>query len=179
MESPYLLNFFVPDTTSFFVKHVKTGMCVNDTSIIIEKDESWGNMSFLELSNNCLDPTAQFRFVDTNAMLNLKRPGCLHPLYTKSNRLDLLGLWVASVSEIEQGKSCNQKLAITQTSWGGLSVQYDRSGRNSRTSCENPKTDQGLANQGINSYTGLTTNCSHNQNERFKVSCEFSRTAFL
>ena len=131
MESPYLLNFFVPDTTGFFVKHVKTGMCVNDTSII-SIEGKWGNMSYLEPSNNCLDPAAQFRFVDTSVMLNLKRPGCLHPL--PNHNPDWLALWVASFSEIELGNSCDQNLAITQTSWGGLSTKT--------SGCAEPKTDQ-------------------------------------
>ena len=145
------------------MKHVKTGMCINDTSIIQSKDSSWGNMSYLELSNNCLDPAAQFRFVNTSAMLNLKRPGCIHPLYATINkkRFDLLPLWVASVSE--KGNSCNQKLAITQTSWGGLSVQH-----RSQTWCAVPKTDQSLAdNQGIDPYFGLTRDCSDAKNKRF------------
>ena len=152
------------------MKHVQTGMCINDTSIISIAG-SWGNMSYLELSNNCLDPAAQFRFVDTSAMLNLKRPGCIHPLYaiTNKKRFDLLPLWVASVSEIEKGNSCNQKLAINQTSWGGLSVQYRRDKRrNFQTWCAVPKTDQSLAhNQGIDPYFGLIQDCDDNQNKRF------------
>ena len=147
-----LLNFFVPDTTGFFVKHVQTGMCINDTSIIYSKG-SWGNMSYLELSNNCLDPAAQFRFVDTSAMLNLKRHGCIHPLR------NLLLLYVASVSGIELGYSCNDDLAITQTSWGGLSTKSSR--------CAEPKTYQRFADQGINSYIGLNQDCNDNQNRRF------------
>ena len=148
-----LLNFFVPDTTGFFVKHVQTGMCISDTSII-ESEGSWGNLSYLELSNNCLDPAAQFRFVDTSAMLNLKRPGCIHPLPNKNP--DWLALWVASVSDIN---SCNDDLAITQTSWGGLSTKPSR--------CAERKTDQRFADQGINSYIGLNQDCNDNQNRRF------------
>ena len=152
-----LLNLFVPDTTGFFVKHVQTGMCINDTSIIHSKGSSWGNMSFLQLSNNCLDPAAQFRFVNTSAMLNLKRPGCLHPLPVRNPTW--LALWVASVSQIELGHSCYQELDITQTSWGGLSTKSSR--------CAEPKTDQRFANRGINSYIGLNQDCNDNQNRRF------------
>ena len=167
MGSLCSLNLFVPDTTGFFVKHVKTGMCINDTSTIAGRGP-WGNMSYLELSNNCLDPAAQFRFVDTSAMLNLKRPGCLHPAHIYG-RLDLLVLWVASVSEIEKGNSCYQKLAINQTSWGGLSLQNNQGGKlNFETWCAVPKTDQPLSdNQGIDPYFGLTQNCSDAKNKRF------------
>ena len=147
------------------MKHVKTGMCINDTSIIATEGK-WGSMSYLELSNNCLDPAAQFWFVNTSVMLNLKRPGCIHPLYRS---LDLLFLWVASVSEIEKGNSCNQKLAISQTSWGGLSVQYRRDDNtNFRTWCAVPKTDQSLANNpGIDPYFGLIQDCNDAEDKRF------------
>ena len=90
-------------------------------------------------------------------MLNLKRPGCLHPLPSKNP--DWLALWVASVSEIKLGHSCYQELAITQTSWGGLSTKPSR--------CAEPKTDQRFAGEGINSYTGLNQDCNDNQNRRF------------
>ena len=129
-------------------------MCINDTSIIHSKDSSWGNMSYLELSNNCLDPAAQFRFVDTSAMLNLKRPGCIHPLR------NLLLLWVASVSEIKLRKSCNNGLGITQTSWGGLSTKQSK--------CADAKTDKALADKGVTDpYIGLAANCNDDQNRRF------------
>ena len=68
---------------------------------------------------------------------------------------------------MQKGNSCSQKLAITQTSWGGFSVQYYGYKRTFRTHCADPKTDQGLADQGINPYIGLTTNCSDNHNRRF------------
>ena len=140
------------------MKNVQTDMCINDTSTIITKGE-WGNTSYLEFSNNCLDPAAQFRFVDTSAMLNLKRHGCLHPLYTKINkkRFDLLPLWVASVSEIENGNSCHKKYAITQNSWGSLDVQH-RMKDNTKTWCAVHKTNQPLS---------LTQDCDDNQNTRF------------
>ena len=57
----------------FFVKHVQTGMCINDTSKIQSKGHAWGTLYFVELSHNCLDPAAQFRFRDNGAMLNLKK----------------------------------------------------------------------------------------------------------
>ena len=145
-------------------------MCINDTSIIIAKG-SWGNTSYLELSNNCLDPAAQFRFVNTSAMLNLKRPGCIHPLYTiiKKKHFDFLPLWVASVSEIEKGNSCNQKLAINQTSWGGLSVQHKTKGdRNFQTWCAVPKKNPPLPEiSGINPYFGLVQDCNDAKNKSF------------
>ena len=71
------------------MKHAQTGMCINDTRKLHQKTESWGNVSFVELSNNCLDPAAQFRFRDNGAMLNLKRPGCLFPIHKEGSGYDL------------------------------------------------------------------------------------------
>ena len=67
----FFILCFVSGAVCFFVKHVQIGMCINDTSVL-ETDASWGNLTFVELSNNCLDPAAQSRFLDNSAMFNLK-----------------------------------------------------------------------------------------------------------
>ena len=147
----------------FFVKHVKTGMCINDTRII-QSNDYWGNVSFVELSNNCLDPAAQFRFRDNGAMLSLKRPGCLFPTYkTKVYKIDMFYLYVNSKGL--DTEACRERVdrntdpAITQTSWGGLSVKYK-----SKTQCAVPNTDSRLR---IDTYIGLTTSCDDAEDKRF------------
>ena len=146
------------------MKHVQTGMCINDTRIIQSRG-SWGNVSFVELSNNCLDPAAQFRFRDNGAMLNLKRPGCLFPTYKHGSGylLDMLYLYVSSggldTDACAENIDRNTDPAITQTSWGGLSVKH-----RSKTQCAVPNTDSRLA---IDTYIGLTTNCSDTEDKRF------------
>ena len=168
--------FCVIAVGGFFVKHVKTGLCINDTSKIQSGiGSSWGTVSYVELSNNCLDPAAQFRFRDNGAMLNLKRQGCLAALY-KGGRgyyLDMFYIYVDAVS-LDRG-ACIQKpdkkiySAITQTSWGGLAVYYRRSLKSSfQTRCAVPNTYQPLAtNQGIDPYIDLTTNCNDAEDKRF------------
>ena len=161
------------------MKHVKTGMCINDTSKIQSGiGSSWGTLSYVELSNNCLDPAAQFRFRDNGAMLNLKRQGCFAALYKAGSGyyLDMFYIYVGAVS-LDSG-ACAQKpdqniyRAITQTSWGGLSVYYARSPKSSsssfQTRCAVPTTYQPLAtNQGIDQYIKVTTNCNDAENKRF------------
>ena len=105
-------------------------MCINDTSITkIEIGSSWGNLSFVELSNNCLDPAAQFRFRDNGAMLNLKRQGCLAALYKAGSGyyLDMFYIYVSDNLELEAcAQNSENKRVITQTHWGGLSLLYRR-----------------------------------------------------
>ena len=155
---------FLSAATGFFVKHVQTGMCIIDTRIIQSRG-SWGNVSFVELSNNCLDPAAQFRFRDNGAMLNLKRPGCLFPTYkaNSGHNIDMFYLYVHSngldTDACAERVDRNTDPAITQTSWGGLSVKYK-----SKTQCAVPNTNSRLQ---IDTYIGLTTSCGDAVNRRF------------
>ena len=157
------------------MKHVQTGMCIIDTRII-QSSGSWGNMSFAEVSNNCLDPAAQFRFLDNGAMLNLKRPGCLFP-FSKAGTgrlIDMFYLYVNSkgldTEACREHVGRNTDPAITQTAWGGLSVKYQ-----SKTQCAVPKTDSRLQ---IDTYIGLTTSCSDAEDKRFNFG-KFISVAFL
>ena len=109
------------------MKHVQTGMCINDTRVI-QSSGSWGKMSFVELSNNCLDPTAQFRFRDNGAMLNLKRPGCLFPNYRAGSGhwLDMFYLYVNSkgldTEACRERVDRNTNPAITQSVLTGIQI---------------------------------------------------------
>jgi hypothetical protein len=135
---------FVSDAACFFVKHVQTGMCIYATSNI-QVAASWGKIFAVELSNNCLDPAAQSRFLDNSAMFNLERMSCFEG---KSYMLHLL-------LATDPSQNCRDwDHAITQTSWGGLSV-YQVDSRQTR--CAVPKT---------NTYIGLTT-CNDVEDKRF------------
>ena len=152
------------------MKHVQTGMCIIDTRII-QASGSWGNLSFVELSSNCLDPAAQFRFRDNGAMLNLKRPGCLFPTYKSGpgQLLDMFYLYVNSkgldTEACAERVDRNTDPAITQTSWGGLSMRYKGYSKTAvQTWCAVPKTDSRLQ---IDTYIGLTTSCNDAEDKRF------------
>ena len=134
---------FVSDAACFFVKHVQTGMCIHVTSVP-QVDASWGKLFGVELSNNCLDPAVQFRFLDNSAMFNLERQSCFE------GRSSLLYFLLAT----DTSANCRDRdHAITQTSWGGLSV-FEVDSRQTR--CAVHKT----------TYIGLTT-CSDAEDKRF------------
>jgi hypothetical protein len=159
----FLFLCFVSGAACFFVKHVQTGMCIHDTRII-QDNEVWGNLSYVELSNNCLDPAAQSRFLDNSAMFNLERKGCF-----EGTRRAGTGYWLPMlyllVATNPSGNCRDQEHAITQTSWGGLSVYYRP---DNRTRCAVPgKNDRLATNQGIDPYIALTTNCNDAEDKRF------------
>ena len=146
------------------MKHVQTGMCIIDTRKIHSNDY-WGNVSFVGLSNDCLDPAAQFRFRDNGAMLNLKRPGCLFPTYKSQDggySIHMFYLYVNSkgldTEACAERVDRNTDPAITQTSWGGLSVKYQ-----SKMQCAVNNTDSRLQ---IDTYIGLTS-CNDVEDKRF------------
>ena len=165
----------------FFVKHVQTGLCINDTSKIQSNGSSWGSVSYVELSNNCLDPAAQFRFRDNGAMLNLKRQGCLsaHHKSGFGYKIDMFYIYVDAVSL--DRSACAQKpdkkiyRAINQTTWGGLSVYYRSDHKTSfQTWCAVNGHYKRLAeNQGIDPYVKVTTPCTDAPEKRFHFG-EFS-----
>ena len=134
------------------MKHVQTGMCIHVTSAL-QTNETWGSLTFVELSNNCLDPAAQFRFLDNSAMFNLKRKGCFEGQARGGNGYNLPMLYLL-VATNPSGNCRDRDHAITQTSWGGLSVYEVDSGQ---MRCAVPKT---------NTYIGLTT-CIDTENKRF------------
>ena len=159
------------------MKHIKTGMCINDTTKL-QIERNWGNLGFSELSNSCLEPAAQFRFRDNGAMLNLARNGCLVAFYRDGigYYLDLFYIFFDAISLDRDG--CIQRRAITQTSFGGLSIRYRgfpgltsgklRQAKPIETWCAVPKTDVRLVeNPGIDPYLGMTTDCNDAEDKRF------------
>ena len=156
------------------MKHVQSGKCINDTSIKQGNPESWGYLNFLELSDNCLDPAAQFQFRNNSAMLNLERQSCLIPRYRGKHgyNLDMLYIYVAP-DGVNQSCTNNPPVAasrtITQTSWGGLSISYKGNGKSSfETWCVVSGHHPSLAtDQGIDPYVKLTTPCADVPDQRF------------
>ena len=106
-----------------------SGGCIKDTGQI-QSNGSWGNLSFLTRSRDCLNPAAQFRFRDNGAMLNLKRQGCL-AAFNKSDSGEDLAMFYLYVDSVSlDTAACAQKSnegiyrAIRQTPEGALSVYY-------------------------------------------------------
>ena len=132
--------------------------CINATGEI--------QSSFLESSyDSCLDPSAQFRFRDNGAMLNLKNQGCLAAMHKDGSgyNLDMFYLYVDLVSL--DTNACAQKpnesiyRAINETSSGALSVYYKGKGSSSfRAWCARWSSHYQLCkNYGIKYYVGLST----------------------
>ncbi|XP_046856964.1 uncharacterized protein LOC124450352 isoform X2 [Xenia sp. Carnegie-2017] len=148
----------------FFVKHLLTGMCVNDTAKIQSYDRQWGSLSFVELSDNCFDPAAQFRFLNTSAIINIKRQGCLAGFNRPFNghNLSMFYLYIDAFSPYRD--ACTASKAITPTSWGGLSTRVETV---PTPLCAVNASFPGLRSQGVDPYLNLTQDCSDAADKRF------------
>jgi hypothetical protein len=145
------------------VKHVQTGLCIHVTSKTQVK-AAWGSLFFVELSNNCLDPAAQFRFLDNSAMFNLKRTGCFEATARGGIGYNLPMLYLLVATDPSNNCRDNDN-AITQTSWGGLYV-YEVPNKGTRCAVLG-KDDRLATNPGIDPYIALTTNCNDAEDKRF------------
>jgi hypothetical protein len=137
-------------------------MCIHDTGIN-PNNVGFGSLSFVGLSNNCLDPAVQFRFLDNSAMINLKRKGCFEGTARAGNSYYIPMLYMLIATD--HSANCRDTdHAINQTSWGGLSVYYipEKTPR-----CAVPKTDVRIKIQGIDPFIGLTDNCNDAVDKRF------------
>ena len=158
--------FFVRDYTYYYGR----GRCFNDTGRI-HSNGSWGNLSFLELSyNSCLEPSAQFRFRDNGAMLNLKRQGCVSGDYEAAHGYysNMFFVYVDSVSLDNAACAQNSRKeiyrAINQTEWGGLSVYYkERYGSSFQTWCAERKYNYNEEKY----FIRLRTSCYTNTDRKF------------
>ena len=165
----FLFLYCFLGAASFFVKQFThqygRGRCINVTGQI-QSSGSWGNLFFVEFDDDsCLDPSAQFRFLDNGAMLNLENQGCLAAMHKDGSgyNLDMFYLYVDSVSL--DTNACAQKpnesiyRAITQTSTGALSVYYKGKGSSSfQTWCARCSSYPQLSiDYGIMYYVGLST----------------------
>jgi cephalosporin-C deacetylase-like acetyl esterase len=99
-------------------------------------------------------------------MFHLKRKGCFEATFRGGigYYIDMLYMLVAT----NTSNNCVQKHAVTQTSWGGLSLYYKGYGKSTfQTWCVVPSTNCGIENQGIDLYVGLTKNCNDAEDKRF------------
>ena len=162
----------------FFVKHVKTGKCIDDSGIVQSRGDKWGHLTFLEFSDNCLNKTAQFRFRDNGALLNLEADGCFAAFVKASrdpNYFMLPFMFYIFVDAISKDRSaCAQKpekniyRAITQTPDGALSV-YAKPYGNWRfeTWCAEPGSDSDVTSRGTDPYLGLKKPCDGAEEKLF------------
>ncbi|XP_046857075.1 uncharacterized protein LOC124450443 isoform X2 [Xenia sp. Carnegie-2017] len=112
-----ILVFSVKEANGFFIKHVQSGKCIYDTGA--EYSRYPRNIPihltyYLNLTKNCFDSTAQFKFHQSGSILKLNREGCLN-----GERV-LQDLLLIYEKKGDIAAPCNEANALTQTFQGGI-----------------------------------------------------------
>ncbi|XP_046857058.1 receptor-type tyrosine-protein phosphatase S-like isoform X7 [Xenia sp. Carnegie-2017] len=165
----YNFAFLLQGTAGFFLKHVETGKCIYDTKIVQSRypPPTGGErtLHFLELSDNCLHPASQFKFLNNDALLKLNVPGCLQGVYKAGNSYYLDMLYIHTDTHNINDVACVNNNAVTQTSWGGLATRYDRAGYQFRYL--RPRTSKELKDiQGVDPYLKMAS-CKFTPKKQF------------
>ncbi|XP_046858340.1 uncharacterized protein LOC124451778 isoform X2 [Xenia sp. Carnegie-2017] len=103
----------IQETNGFFIKHVQSGKCINDTGMTLFGN-FYGIGYYLNLTNNCFDPTTQFKFHQSGSILKPNRQGCL---VGDRQREDLFLIYE---NKGNIAAACNDANALTQTFQGGI-----------------------------------------------------------
>ncbi|XP_046840249.1 uncharacterized protein LOC124434397 [Xenia sp. Carnegie-2017] len=93
------------DMSGFFIKHVQSGMCVDDALAF------FSGIAPLHFTRNFFQVTNSFKFLPSGSILNLNRATCL------------VGRGNGNLLRLSDGNfngECGAINAITQTFWGGL-----------------------------------------------------------
>ncbi len=109
-------HFYFPGYFCLFLKH-SSGGCLRSAPTANDLSTRWAKIWFLQLSNNCTAPEAQFRFIDKGVLQHISSSGCILP--EDGQALPAVGkkLVVLAAKNVCVNKS---KQAYTQTAYGSL-----------------------------------------------------------
>ena len=108
---------FFSETNGFFIKHVQSRKCIYDTGVEYSRYPRNNPVHltyYLNLTKNCFDSTAQFKFHQSGSILKPNREGCL------VGEIVLQDLFLIYEKKGDITASCNARYALNQTLQGGI-----------------------------------------------------------
>ncbi|XP_046857400.1 uncharacterized protein LOC124450794 [Xenia sp. Carnegie-2017] len=113
-----VLLLSIKETNGFFIKHVLSGKCIYDTGVEYSRYPRNNNpihlTYYLNLTKNCFDSTAQFKFHQSGSILKPNREGCL------VGERDFKKLFLIYEKKGDIAAACNDANALNQTFQGGI-----------------------------------------------------------
>ena len=125
--------FLFSDCQSLFLRHTDSGKCITASEELVYDNPKYAFPYFVVMTDNCLNVSAQFRYLDSALLHNIEKEGTLlsssHSLY--------LGRWSVykGVSATAIGTQNNARYRLKQTDDGSLFL-YDTS----KNLCAEPST---------------------------------------
>jgi hypothetical protein len=81
-----MLTFFSIDCQSLFLRHTETGKCIAVSNELVYNNPSHALPYFVVMIDNCLNGSAQFRYLDTELLHNIEKSGTLVAPYPRDSR---------------------------------------------------------------------------------------------
>jgi hypothetical protein len=131
--------FLFSDCQSLFLRHTESGKCIATSQELVYDAPNWAFPYFVVMTDNCLNVRAQFRYLDSELLNNIKKEGTL---LSRTHR-KYLGRWTVykGVAATEISRQNNPNNRLKQTDAGSLFL-YDRR----RNVCAEPSTKYVLRN---------------------------------
>ena len=160
-----LFSFSLKGYLCLFLKHSSSGGCLRSASSA-HLSKSWAKVWYLQLSNDCTAPEAQFRFVHQGLLQQVSSSGCVLPSDGKVSPKEGTKLVVFAAKDVCANKS---EQAYTQTDRGSL--------KHASSKCIQPHTSFGFK-PAANAKIEYTAAC--NKTLQYfvlgSVTCENNRT---
>jgi hypothetical protein len=131
--------FVIVGCQNIFLRHTDSGKCITSSEELVFNNPTWALSYFVVMTDNCLNVSAQFRYLDSALLHNIEKEGTLLST-TDSLFLGRLSVYkgVAATAILHQN---NAEYRLKQTDSGSLFF-YDTS----QNVCAEPSTKYVLRN---------------------------------
>ena len=119
LSLPIVNVIFFVGFSAFFLRYTETGKCIAALNELVYDNPYYSFPYFVQMTDNCLDKKAQFRFLDSQQLHNIEKDGTL----VSSPNADYKGRW-AVYKGLASGARRYQQSAdhrLKQTAAGSLS----------------------------------------------------------
>ena len=110
--------FLFSDCQSFFLRHTDSGKCITASEELVYDNPKYAFPYFVVMTDNCLNVSAQFRYLDSELLHNIEKEGTL----LSSTYKDYRSRWAVykGVSATAIGIQNNARYRLEQTDAGSL-----------------------------------------------------------
>ncbi|CAB3997379.1 receptor-type tyrosine- phosphatase epsilon-like isoform X2 [Paramuricea clavata] len=126
--------FVFSDCQSLFLRHVDSGKCITASEELVYDNPTYSFPYFVVMTDNCLNVSAQFRYLDSELLHNIEKEGTL---MTSTTNTDYQSRWAVykGVSATAIRTQNRARYRLKQTDAGSLFFYYW-----SRKLCADPST---------------------------------------
>jgi hypothetical protein len=115
--------FLFSDCQSFFLRHTDSGKCITASEELVYDNPTYAFPYFVVMTDNCLNVSAQFRYLDSELLHNIEKEGTL--MYSTNKNYHSRWAVYKGVAAKAVGTQNNARYRLEQTDAGSL-LFYNR-----------------------------------------------------